>query len=71
VLYIYFQIKQKALRSQEDRVARLAKYADTLANESGKTSITDDFNAFNTRWKNAFEKVGEYNSVILSLQCYT
>ncbi|XP_053396069.1 dystrophin-like isoform X7 [Mercenaria mercenaria] len=56
------KIKQKAMKTQEDRVQKLSRQAEHLTRGTNKAKFQQDFDAFFERWKSTFQKIDTQES---------
>ena len=54
----FFQIKLKAMKSQEERVDKLQAQADKVLHHSPSSSVRHDIEEFQKKWKITFHKIG-------------
>ena len=53
------QIKLKAMKSQEERVEKMQKQAEKVLQQSSSSTVREDVEEFNKRWKITFQKIGK------------
>ncbi|XP_052240299.1 dystrophin-like isoform X2 [Dreissena polymorpha] len=59
------KVKQKSMKSQQDRVSKLAALAKNLSTSSN--SVRQDFDSFHHRWNTALHKIGERQRALTDL----
>ena len=57
-LTIFFQIKLKAMKTQEERVEKLQTQADIVLQHSPSANVKHDVEEFEKKWKITFQKIG-------------
>lgn len=49
------------MKTQDDRVEKLNKQADTVIAETKNNKLHEDVEEFNKRWKITFQKIGRFS----------
>ena len=57
-LTMSFQIKLKAMKTQEERVEKLQAQADIVLQHSPSSNVKHDVEEFEKKWKITFKKIG-------------